>query len=247
MGNYDGNSDLYTVGVEGGIPHRVTHHPGREFLSDWTPGGKLLFFGRGMVSMPSQFQLFTVQPDSGLPEQLPVPYGCFAAISPDGEWLAYAPTTRDFATWKRYVGGAATDLWLFNLHDHSAKQITDWRGLDSQPMWHGQKIYYLSDAGPSHRLNIWSYDTETEQHAQITTFDDFDVKWPSNGPGPNGSGEIVFQHGSDLRLLDLATGQSRVVDVVVPGARSTIRPHAVDVSEFVRGADISPSGMRIVV
>ncbi|UCC29160.1 MAG: PD40 domain-containing protein [Phycisphaerales bacterium] len=32
VGNYDGNQDLYTIGVDGGVPVRVTHHPGGEAL-----------------------------------------------------------------------------------------------------------------------------------------------------------------------------------------------------------------------
>ena len=39
VGNYDGNSDLYTIGVSGGLPTRVTHHPSGETLCDWTASG----------------------------------------------------------------------------------------------------------------------------------------------------------------------------------------------------------------
>ncbi len=102
----------------------------------------------------------------------------------------------------------ATDLWLFNLEDSSSKKITDWEGTDTLPMWQGDKLYYLSDGGPDHRLNIWVYDTASEQRSQVTTYFDYDVKWPSIGPGPAGDGEIVFQHGSDLNLLDLASGET---------------------------------------
>jgi tricorn protease len=43
----------------------------------------------------------------------------------------------------------ATDIWLFNLHTHEARQATEWAGTDSQPMWHGDQLYYMSDAGPA--------------------------------------------------------------------------------------------------
>src|SRR5262249_32880544 len=85
-------------------------------------------------------------------------------------------------------------------------------------------IYYLSDMGPEHRLNIWSYDTTSAARKQVTQYKDFDVKWPSMGPGPNGRGEIVFQNGPDLYLLDLATGNARVVEGTIPGDRPTNRP-----------------------
>ena len=97
--------------------------------------------------------------------------------------------------------GTATDIWLFHLTDHTSRKVTDWEGTDSQPMWHGDKLYYLSDAGPNHRLNIWVYNFQTDSNRQITKFKDYDVKWPAVGPGPNDEGEIVFQMGPDLHLL----------------------------------------------
>jgi tricorn protease len=247
VGNYDGNRDLYTISTYGGVPHRVTHHPASETLCDWTPDGKLLFFSNAFAGLGRQTQLLTVSPSGGLPTKLPVPYGANGAISADGEWLAYTPHSRDHRTWKRYRGGMATDIWLFNLKDHSSKKITDWEGTDSQPMWHGNKVYYLSDAGPAHRLNIWSYDIGSRKRAQVTHAADFDVKWPAVGPGPNGGGEIVYQNGSDLFLLDLTNGQARAVEITVPGARPKLRPTQVDMGENLASWDISNTGKRALI
>lgn len=247
MGNYDGNLDLYTIELNGQRPKRVTHHPASERLCDWTPDGKLLFYSNGLSGMRRVSDIYTVSPKGGLPEKLPVPYGAVAAISPDGNWLAYTPNTRDTRTWKRYRGGMATDIWLFHLKTHKWKSITKWEGTDTQPMWHGKTVYYLSDKGKQHRLNIWAYDTESGKRRQVTKFTDYDVKWPSIGPGPEGKGEIVFQAGSKLRLLNLATGKSTVVKVTIPGDRPTLRPKRVDVSKFVQELDISTTGKRLVV
>ncbi len=245
MANYDGNTDIYIVPTAGGEPFRVTHHPSGEILCDWTPDGRLLFFAGNYTDLGIGSKLYTVAADGGLPEQLPVPYGTFGAISPDGEWLAYTPYTRDFSTWKRYRGGLAADIWLFNLQTHESQKITDWEGTDSQPMWHGDKLYYMSDAGPSHRLNIWSYDTRSGSREQITKFDEWDVKWPAMGPGPDDQGEIVFQNGADLYLLDLGTEMSRTVSVQVPGDRTKVRKQRFDVSSKRQGVGIGATGKRI--
>ncbi len=246
-GNYEGARDLYTLPVDGaGTAYRVTHHPTGETLCDWTPDGKLLFSdnhesGRGLAS------LFTVSAEGGLPEALPVPYGSRGAISDDGAWLAYTPFSRDGRTWKRYRGGMASDIWLLNLTDHTSRRVTDWEGTDSLPMWHGDRIYYLSDAGPNHKLNIWYYDTDTAQRRQVTHFDRYDVKWPSIGPGKNGKGEIVLQNGSQIHLLDLATTRIKPVEITIPGDRPTLRKQDVDYSDYIQNGDVSATGKRGVV
>ena len=140
----------------------------------------------------------------------------------------------------------ASDIWLFHLQLHTAKQITDWEGTDSFPMWHDDTLYYLSDAGSEHRLNVWAYAIDSGSHLQITHFADYDVKWPAIGPGSDGQGEIVFQNGSDLYLLDLATNKARTVEVMIPGDRPQIRPQTVDVTSTIFDSDVSATGKRAV-
>jgi tricorn protease len=259
MGNYEGNTDLYTIpvtGVGGGGPAtRITHHPSTEMLCDWTPDGmSLLYYKSGMGGLRRQTQLFTVPATGGgggLPTQLPVPYGANGALSAadkDGnQWLAYTPHSTDFRTWKRYRGGMATDIWLFNLKDNTSRQITDWEGTDTLPMWHKDKVYYLADQGPEHRQNIWVFNTKSGHRKQVTKFQDFDVKWPSMGPGRHGNGEIIFQNGASLWLLDLETEQTRSIDVTIPGDRPTIRTRQVNAAEFISNWSISPSAARVAV
>src|SRR5262245_39277064 len=161
VGNYDGNRDIYTLPLSGGVPTRVTYHPGGEWLQDWTADGKLLFNMAGLAGLNRQQELFTVSPAGGLPAKLPVPYGATASISADGTWLAYTPHSIDTRTWKRYRGGMQTDIWLFNLKSNESKRITDWEGTDSLPMFHKDVVYYLSDQGPEHRGNIWKYEVKS--------------------------------------------------------------------------------------
>ncbi|MCC6358514.1 MAG: PD40 domain-containing protein [Phycisphaerales bacterium] len=242
VGNYDGNRDLYTIPVAGGVPFRVTHHPAGEWLQEWTGDGKLLFATNGYAGLGRQQQLFTVPVAGGLPQALPVPYGATAAISPDGQWLAYTPHSINMRTWKRYRGGMQTDIWLFNLNTHESKRMTDWEGIDSIPMWHGQTVYYLSDMGPEHRENIWKYDVKSGKKTQVTKFADYDVKWPSIG-----GGAIVFQYGRDLHVLDLQSEQSKAVEITIPGDRPKLRPIREPMNDMIRSGDLSKSGKRVAV
>ncbi|MEM8709522.1 MAG: hypothetical protein AAGG01_01105, partial [Planctomycetota bacterium] len=246
-GNYDGDSDLYTLSVEGGVPFRVTHHPGGDTFSDWTADGRLIFSTSAFSGQRRAPKMFTVPQTGGLPEQVPVPYGLNGTIHADGKWLAYTPNARDGRNWKRYVGGTASDVWLFHLEDRTSRRVTDWEGTDSFPMWNGDDLYYVSDRGPAHRLNVWKFDIESGEHTQVTRFTDFDVKWPAIGPGTDGGGEIVFQNNYGLFLTDLATGTTRQVDVKIPGAAETVRARAVDVASSISSSAISSTGKRAVV
>lgn len=247
LGNYEGNKDIYVTPIDGGVPRQVTHNPATEIPADWLNDGRLIFSASGMGTYPRAPQAFSVSNAGGLPVEFPIPYGANPTVSADGKFLAYTPHSTDTRTWKRYRGGMATDVWVFNLTDNTAKRVTQWEGTDTIPMWHGSTLYYLSDDGPEHRLNIWSCDAQGGKRRQITHFDEFDIKWPSMGPDDGSPGEIVFQNGSSLWVLNLANNESRKVDVKIPGARSKLRVQTIDVSGSIDSWDISPTAKRAVV
>jgi len=241
-GNYDGNTDVYVVPAMGGDPLRVTHHPGNDRVVDWSPDGGEVMFASSRESGLQRFnQLYLVSAEGGLPEKLPVPYGEFGALSPDGRRLVYTPKDRGFRTWKRYRGGRAPDIWMFDLQSMEAKNLTDNAANDAQPMWNGTTIYFLSDRGPSQRYNIWAMDVDGGAMRQVTRFTDYDVTFPAIGPS-----DIVFQAGGRLYLMSLSTEQLSEVDVTVVTDLASLRPHAENVGDMIQGSNISPSGKRAV-
>src|ERR1019366_3991889 len=114
--DYDGNLDVYVVPARGGEAVRLTHHPMADRVIGWHPDGKRVLFASGRESGRQRFsQFYLVGLDGGLPAKLPVPYGEFGAFSPNAEQFVYMPMSQDFRNWKRYRGGWAPDLWLFDL------------------------------------------------------------------------------------------------------------------------------------
>jgi tricorn protease len=248
--NYDQGADLYTLNIDGGIPSRVTHHPAAEGLCDWTPDGShLIFMTSALEGLARAQKLYMISSDGGLPTKLPVPYGASGSLDRTSEWLAYTPHSTDTRTWKRYRGGMATDIWLFNMKSGESKRITDWEGTDTLPMWHGSKVYFLSDRGSAeaNTLNVWSYDIDSSESKQVTHFKTHDVKWPAIGPDSDGAGEMVLQHGDKMYRLNLATNAATEVNIHVPGDRDSLRVATVDASENMQGSSISPSGKRVAV
>ena len=246
-GNWDGNRDIWVVPITGGEPTRATGHPASEILNDWSPDGRLVFTASGMGPYPRATMIYAVPPGGGLPTELPVPYGANAALNRDGSKLAYTPHSTDTRTWKRYRGGMATDVWVVDMATGAATRMTDWEGTDTIPMWHGDWLYYLSDAGPEHRLNIWRVNPKTMAREQVTRFTDFDVRWPAMGPDDGSAGRMVFQHGTELCVLDLGSGKVTTVEVRIPGARARLRDQEENAADSIQSWDISPTGKRALV
>jgi tricorn protease len=212
-------------------------------MVDWSPDGtKLLFASRRTSGLPRFNQLWTVSPGGGMPVRLPMPYGEFGAFAPAGTRIAYSPKDRGFRTWKRYRGGAAPEIWLFDLESLASENLTGSDANDAYPMWHGTTLYFLSDRGPAKRSNIWALDTATGDVRQITAFTDFDITFPAIGPA-----DIVFQAGGKLYLLGLDDEEYAEVDVEIVTDLSTVRPRTVNASDLYAGAGISPTGKRAVV
>jgi tricorn protease len=186
-------------------------------------------------------QLYLVSRQGGLPEQLPLPRGGFCSFSPDGQKLAYNRIFREFRTWKRYRGGMADDIWIYDFKTRKIENITNNPALDIMPMWSGDKIYFLSDRDENQRMNLYVYELATKQTRKLTDFKDFDIKFPSLGPEA-----IVFECGGHIYRFDLKSERTTRVPVIIADDQVTGRTEIVKVAERIHTFDISPDGQRAV-
>lgn len=249
---YGGNRQVWTMPVEGGAPTQLTWYndvgpmpPRGGFdyrVLDWTrDGADVLVRANRLPWGVRMGRPYLVPADGGMERPLAVPETGGGMLSPDGTKYVYTPIDREFRTWKRYEGGRAQDVWIYDLETDEARQITDWEGTDNQPVWVGDTIYFTSDRADG-RLNLWSHDLATGEQRQVTFHEDFDVLWPSAGPET-----VVYEAGGRLWIFDPATDESREVVVEIVDDFVDTMPRTRDVSGFVASVDLSPSGARAVV
>ncbi len=240
--SYRGNMDVYTLPTSGGLPQRVTWQSFPDRMIEWHPDGEqVLFASRRELGQRSSRQFFLVSEEGGIPQKLDIPYGELASFSPNGEQLAYITKITENYPFKRYRGGLASDILLYDFSSGQVEKITDNPANDGKPAWAGDKIYFLSDQGDEMRLNIWSYDTNNQSTRQVTHFTDFDISFLSAGPQ-----DLVFEVGGDLHLLDLATESDRVVEVDVISDLSIEMPRKEDVRRNIQNVTVAPKSRRVI-
>ena len=250
---YDGNTEVYVMPAEGGVPRRLTTTPtlGRDDISDrmgpnnivmtWLKTKPLVVF-RSRMSTFDDFvgSLYTVGMESELPQQLPVPRGGFTSFSPDDSKMAFNRVFREFRTWKHYRGGMADDVWIFDFKSGTTENLTNSPAQEICPMWGpDNKIYFASDRDG--RLNLFSIDIASKETKQLTQFKDFDIKFPSLGKDA-----IVFEEGGYIWRYDLKGGQAKQLAINIREDLSSGRSTLVDASKNMESISPGPDGQRVI-
>jgi tricorn protease len=247
-----GNTDVFVVPVGGGEPKRLTYHPGVDNVRGWTPDGKRVVFAssRGTLPTPganSFFRLWTVTLDGAMPDMLPVPRAYSGSFSSDGKRMAYqqngiamfaaAWAENQSSQWRRYRGGRTQPVRIIDLASSAETKLAWTNSNDTEPMWVGNTIYFLSDR--DHTVNLYAYHEDTKQLAQLTHHTDFDIMAASAGPDA-----IAYEQAGYVHLLDLATGQSHQLNIDVVGDFPWARPQMKRVGSMIADATLSPTGAR---
>lgn len=251
-GQYDGNTEVFSIPAEGGTPKRLTHTAtlNRDDISDrmgpnnivmaWTPDGeKIVYRSRKQSFNDFKGQLFMVPANGGMSEELPLSTGGFCSFSPDGKKLAFNRVFREFRTWKYYKGGMADDIWTFDFNTKEVTNITSNPAQDIFPMWIGDEIFFLSDRYRT--MNLFVYNTKTKNIEKVTNYTDYDIKFPSFDHNT-----IVFEKGGFLFAFDVKTRTTRKINITITDDQNYSRPSLVDASKRITNADLSPNGERVV-
>ncbi|MFI5180904.1 MAG: PDZ domain-containing protein [Thermoanaerobaculia bacterium] len=236
----DGNLDVFVVPAAGGIPKRLTWHPGRDVVQGFTPDGKSVLFTSPRASINNRHtQLYTVPVEGGLETPFPIPYANRAAYAPDGKTIAYNPNAPAFLQWKRYRGGEVSKIWLFDVASNGIERVPQPAGRcnDADPIWLGGTLFFRSDR--EGEFNLWAYDTKSKALTRLTDYKDFPVLNAAAA-----AGRIVFEQAGTLHLFDPASKRTTDLPIAVAGDLLETRPRWAKGAKWIRGAALSPSGAR---
>lgn len=247
---YDGDEQVYVVPTGGGVPRQLTYYPAHGPLAPrwgfdnqvygWTPDGKSVLFrslrdadgGRTMTA------LYTVKVTGGLPVKLPMPTAGAGDFSPDGKRMVYSPLFRDFRTWKRYEGGWAQNLLIFNLKNYDTQDVAPSKRTERDPMWIGNDIYFVSDRDGT--LNLYQFEPESAKVTQVTKHAKWDVRWASS----DSDHQIVYELDGELRIYDIETKTDRDISITVPHDGLAMRPSRYSAEDNIEDFELSPKGER---
>ncbi|HUQ31861.1 MAG TPA: PDZ domain-containing protein [Pyrinomonadaceae bacterium] len=234
--------DVYVVPASGGEERRLTYHPDLDFPINWTPDGKnvLVLSFRNRTSILGG-GLYTVPAKGGFPAEVPLPRGWTGSFSPAGDRLAYTPLVNplDVFAWRNYRGGGTSKIRLSRLADGQTETIPRENSNDTDPMWVGDKVYFVSDRDGTE--NLFVYDTRKRVVSQLTRFEKYGVRFASAG-----GGAIVFAQGGALHLFDTTTNQSSKLDVRVSGDFAEVKPRKIDAAQWLGTVTLAPDAARLL-
>ena len=248
-GQYDGDEQVYVVPATGGMPKQLTFYPARGPLTPrwgwdnqvygWSTDGRSVLFRSRRDGWSKRInRLYTVAMTGGPAEALPMPDAGAGDYSPDGSKVVYSPIFRDFRPEKRYAGGMANDLFIFDIKGMDAKRVVDDPRSDRDPMWIGNSVYFNSDR--SGTFNLYAYDVASGKTTPVTSGKIWDVRWPSS----DHQGRIVYEQNGELQLLDTKTGKSSALAITVPDDGLWKRPSRISAAGQIEDWEVSPKGER---
>lgn len=243
--SYDGNTDVYVIGLDGSAPKRLTWHPTADVVSGWSPDGKRVLFAspREVLNNRSN-QLYEVSVEGGYEKQVMMAVAFEGAWSADGKQLAYRPYNAAYAGmsgWRQSRGGSTPPVWVMDVASQKWQQIPHVNATDSAPVWAGSEVVFISDRADG-AANLFAFNPATQSLRQLTR----ETQWDVRSVDAVGT-TLVYESGGRIQQIELAGGTPRVLDIQLTSIAPQARPQWKDAGKTLTHAQLSSTGKRVVV
>ncbi len=243
--SYDGNTDVYVIGLDGGDPKRLTWHPSADVVSGWSADGKRVLFAspREVLNNRSN-QLYEVSVDGGYEKQVMKAVAYEGAWSADGKQLAYRPYNAAYAGasgWRQSRGGSTPPVWVMDMASQKWQEIPHVNATDSAPVWAGGEVVFISDRADG-AANLFAFNPGTKALRQLTK----ETQWDVRSVDAIGT-TLVYESGGRIKQIELSGGEPRVLDIQLASIAPQARPQWKDAGKSITQARLSSTGKRVVV
>jgi tricorn protease len=240
VGREAGDADLYSMPAGGGPLTRLTFTGEVVALAGFMPDGEAVAAITAKTPFPHTPDLYRV-PLSGGPA-IRLAWGPATAIAygPEGG-VVLGRKTQDPATWKRYRGGTAGELWIDaqGTGDFRLYQVPGHGNLAS-PMWIQDRIYFLSDYEGIG--NLYSMRPDGSDLTRHTDHQDYYARNATTD-----GHRVVYHAGGDLWIFDPRDGTSHQIPVALFSQRTQRERRYVEAALFLTDFDPHPDQTELVM
>ncbi len=237
----NGNMDVFIIPSEGGLAKQLTFHSADDTVQGWTPDGKAVLFAsnRGEDFMG---KLYVVSVDGGMPRSAGADMGVYGCFSPDGKKLAINRKSQSY--WRKFYRGAyQSDVTVVDIAEKKFKDLTDFDGMDSFPMWSQDgHIYFVSDREGGGLTNIYRVSERGGKAERVTDFKSGDVRFPAMSSDGK---VIVFEHDFGIWKLDVSSKKVTPIKLDIAAETQESLTEVREFNSLVDDYDLAPNGRRI--
>ena len=201
-----GNSDIYVVPAQGGLPKRITFHSTSDYLTDYTKNGTIIFSTRrDFAQVEREYETQSVSEDGGTPERMMSSLGLDSKVSPNGKFIVFVKGNCRIQR-EAYRGPANRNIWLYDIDKDIYTQLTTYDGNDFYPHWGDDTtIYFQSSMSGKYNVNKLKIDANGSKVGNIeavTSFKDMGIFFFSLST--NGKDMAIVQ-GDKLMVLNTSS------------------------------------------
>jgi Tol biopolymer transport system component/C-terminal processing protease CtpA/Prc len=247
----NGNYDVFVMPAGGGEAARLTFHSADEFPTSFTPDGRHVLFGATILDAPANVQfpsgvlteLYAVDLDGHMPEQVLSTPANYAVFDPSGGRLAYSDQRGMEMEWRKHDNSSfARNVWVWDRASDRHTRLTAFGTDNRQPVWgpDGASLDYLSERSGS--FNVWRLDLADPAHpVQVTTHQVHPVRFLSISR----AGDLCYGWDGGIWVRPAGSATSVPVPVTIAADRRDRDVAPVDVTKEISEFEVSPDGGEI--
>lgn len=239
MSTETGQAEVYVMSSDGGVSERITYFGSHTYPVLWKGDNVIVASTFNQPYLNRITELYSVNYKTK--EYKKLPYGAASEVSFGKNGTVLGRNTRDLARWKRYRGGTAGKLWIDVDNSGEFKRfMKDLNSNLANPMWIGDRIYFLSDhEGFSNIYSAKPDSTDIKRHTNHNKF--FARNAKTDGKS------IVYHCGGDIYIYDIEKDADKKLKIKYPSPRNQTKIKFVDAEKYLSDYDLSKDGSHIQI